>query len=80
MSNQKEIQQVVTKVIHEVYGRNAMSTVLIENLTEKIVEVAPSRRLNGIILRMCWDTMPGGGTAVRAADKIEAELNRKALV
>lgn len=80
MNNRNEIQKAVTKVIHEVYGRNAMSKVLIENLTEKIVEVAPSQRLNGIILRMCWDMMSGGGTAASAADKIEAELNKKGLL
>jgi len=81
----REIHAAVKPIINATYGRNNMADTLAEHLSERIADAIPSKRLHGIILRTCWDLMPGrtslmGTTAKATADKIIVELDKKGML
>jgi hypothetical protein len=76
----REIHKIVLPIILKTYGRTNMAKELANHLSEKIADNIPSQRLHGIILRACWDWMPGGSTANVAANKIIAALDKKGLL
>lgn len=69
--------------VDEINGKYSYTPYTTDDLDEaynNLADAIPSKRLHGIILRTCWDWMPGGDTATTTADKIMDALDKKGML
>lgn len=75
MSSSQSTVGIVRPIIEWAYGGGSFPQALATNLAEKIdAQNWDSRGREYMIMRTCWDWMPGGTTAERVAKKIEEAL------
>lgn len=67
----------IRPILRATYGSGCVVNALAEHLAGKIDSYAPRHDRDSredMVMRVCWDWMPGGSTAGHVAAKIEAAL------